>query len=250
MESAQRSADGRTEKMLKVEHLCVNYGYITALRDVSFTVPEKSIVSLIGANGAGKTTTLMAISGMVDAKSGRILFDGKDITDCRPDAIVKMGVCHVPEGRHVFPNLSVYDNLVTGSISCKGLSKAERAERIERQFDLFPRLRERSQQMAGTMSGGEQQMLAIARGLMSAPRLLMLDEPSLGLAPIVVEEIFEMIERVRNDGMTVLLIEQNASLALQISDYAYAVELGQTTLSGTGEELLNSEEIKKVYLGM
>lgn len=236
--------------MLKVKNLKVNYGHISALNGISFEVPDNSIVSLIGANGAGKTTTLMAISGLVDAAEGQILLDHMDITDCRPNSIVQMGVCHVPEGRHVFPELSVYENLVAGAIPCKKLPRAELQNRIEQQFELFPRLKERSSQMAGTMSGGEQQMLAISRGLMSNPKLLMLDEPSLGLAPIIVEEIFNMIEKVRKAGTTVLLIEQNASIALQISDYAYAIELGRISLSGTGQELLNSEDVKRVYLGM
>ena len=236
--------------MLKVKNLKVNYGHISALNGISFEVPDNSIVSLIGANGAGKTTTLMAISGLVDAAEGQILLDDMDITDCRPNSIVQMGVCHVPEGRHVFPELSVYENLVAGAIPCKKLPRAELQNRIEQQFELFPRLKERSSQMAGTMSGGEQQMLAISRELMSNPKLLMLDEPSLGLAPIIVEEIFNMIEKVRKAGTTVLLIEQNASIALQISDYAYAIELGRISLSGTGQELLNSEDVKRVYLGM
>ena len=236
--------------MLKVKNLKVNYGHISALNGISFEVPDNSIVSLIGANGAGKTTTLMAISGLVDAAEGQILLDDMDITDCRPNSIVQMGVCHVPEGRHVFPELSVYENLVAGAIPCKKLPRAELQNRIEQQFELFPRLKERSSQMAGTMSGGEQQMLAISRGLMSNPKLLMLDEPSLGLAPIIVEEIFNMIEKVRKAGTIVLLIEQNASIALQISDYAYAIELGRISLSGTGQELLNSEDVKRVYLGM
>ena len=236
--------------MLKVKNLKVNYGHISALNGISFEVPDNSIVALIGANGAGKTTTLMAISGLVDAAEGQILLDDMDITDCRPNSIVQMGVCHVPEGRHVFPELSVYENLVAGAIPCKKLPRAELQNRIEQQFELFPRLKERSSQMAGTMSGGEQQMLAISRGLMSNPKLLMLDEPSLGLAPIIVEEIFNMIEKVRKAGTTVLLIEQNASIALQISDYAYAIELGRISLSGTGQELLNSEDVKRVYLGM
>ena len=236
--------------MLKVKNLKVNYGHISALNGISFEVPDNSIVSQIGANGAGKTTTLMAISGLVDAAEGQILLDDMDITDCRPNSIVQMGVCHVPEGRHVFPELSVYENLVAGAIPCKKLPRAELQNRIEQQFELFPRLKERSSQMAGTMSGGEQQMLAISRGLMSNPKLLMLDEPSLGLAPIIVEEIFNMIEKVRKAGTTVLLIEQNASIALQISDYAYAIELGRISLSGTGQELLNSEDVKRVYLGM
>lgn len=236
--------------MLEIKDLVVNYGHISALRGISFQVPDKSIVALIGANGAGKTTTLMAISGMADAAAGSIILDDMDITDCRPSSIVGMGICHVPEGRHVFPELTVYENLVAGAIPCKKLSKREREARIEEQFALFPRLKERRNQMAGTMSGGEQQMLAISRGLMSDPKILMLDEPSLGLAPIIVEEIFDMIEKVRDAGKTVLLIEQNASIALQISDFAYAMELGKITVSGTGQELLNSEEIKRVYLGI
>ena len=236
--------------MLKVKNLKVNYGHISALNGISFEVPDNSIVSLIGANGAGKTTTLMAISGLVDAAEGQILLDDMDITDCRRISYVEMGVCHVPVGRHVFPELSVYENLVAGAIPCKKLPRAELQNRIEQQFELFPRLKERSSQMAGTMSGGEQQMLAISRGLMSNPKLLMLDEPSLGLAPIIVEEIFNMIEKVRKAGTPVLLIEQNASIALQISDYAYAIELGRISLSGTGQELLNSEDVKRVYLGM
>ena len=236
--------------MLKVKNLKVNYGHISALNGISFEVPDNSIVSLIGANGAGKTTTLMAISGLVDAAEGQILLDDMDITDCRPNSIVQMGVCHVPEGRHIFPQMTVEENLVAGAIPCKKLPRAELQNRIEQQFELFPRLKERSSQMAGTMSGGEQQMLAISRGLMSNPKLLMLDEPSLGLAPIIVEEIFNMIEKVRKAGTTVLLIEQNASIALQISDYAYAIELGRISLSGTGQELLNSEDVKRVYLGM
>ena len=236
--------------MLTVKDLVVYYGKITALQGISFQVPDQSIVALIGANGAGKTTTLMAISGMVEVQSGSILLDDWDITDCQSSTIVQMGVCHVPEGRHVFPQLSVYENLLAGTIPCKKLAKGELEDRIEQQFELFPRLKERSSQMAGTMSGGEQQMLAISRGLMSKPKLLMLDEPSLGLAPIIVEEIFEMITKVRASGTTVLLIEQNASLALQISDYAYALELGRVSLSGTGRELLESEDVKKIYLGM
>lgn len=236
--------------MLEIRNLVVNYGHIAALRGISFQVPDRSIVALIGANGAGKTTALMAISGMADAAAGSIILDDLDITDCKPSTIVEMGICHVPEGRHVFPELSVYENLIAGAIPCRRLSKADMAARIEEQFGLFPRLKERRNQMAGTMSGGEQQMLAISRGLMSNPRILMLDEPSLGLAPIIVEEIFNMIEKVRAAGKTVLLIEQNASLSLQIADYAYAVELGEISLFGTGRELLDSEEIKKVYLGM
>ena len=236
--------------MITVSNVSVQFGKRVLFNDVNLKFTSGNCYGIIGANGAGKTTTLMAISGLVDAAEGQILLDDMDITDCRPNSIVQMGVCHVPEGRHVFPELSVYENLVAGAIPCKKLPRAELQNRIEQQFELFPRLKERSSQMAGTMSGGEQQMLAISRGLMSNPKLLMLDEPSLGLAPIIVEEIFNMIEKVRKAGTTVLLIEQNASIALQISDYAYAIELGRISLSGTGQELLNSEDVKRVYLGM
>ena len=236
--------------MLEIKDLHVNYGAVHALNGVSMTVKDGEIVSLIGANGAGKTTTLRTITGLEKAASGSITFDGHDLRKIEPSKIITLKLAHVPEGRHVFPELSVYENLVAGAIPCKKLPRAELQSRIEQQFELFPRLKERSSQMAGTMSGGEQQMLAISRGLMSNPKLLMLDEPSLGLAPIIVEEIFNMIEKVRKAGTTVLLIEQNASIALQISDYAYAIELGRISLSGTGQELLNSEDVKRVYLGM
>mgnify|MGYP002544321646 CR=1 FL=1 len=236
--------------MLEIKDLHVNYGAVHALNGVSMTVNDGEIVSLIGANGAGKTTTLRTITGLEKAVSGSITFDGHDLRKTEPSKIITLKLAHVPEGRHVFPELSVYENLVAGAIPCKKLPRAELQNRIEQQFELFPRLKERSSQMAGTMSGGEQQMLAISRGLMSNPKLLMLDEPSLGLAPIIVEEIFNMIEKVRKAGTTVLLIEQNASIALQISDYAYAIELGRISLSGTGQELLNSEDVKRVYLGM
>ena len=236
--------------MLEIKDLHVNYGAVHALNGVSMTVNDGEIVSLIGANGAGKTTTLRTITGLEKAASGSITFEGHDLRKTEPSKIITLKLAHVPEGRHVFPELSVYENLVAGAIPCKKLPRAELQNRIEQQFELFPRLKERSSQMAGTMSGGEQQMLAISRGLMSNPKLLMLDEPSLGLAPIIVEEIFNMIEKVRKAGTTVLLIEQNASIALQISDYAYAIELGRISLSGTGQELLNSEDVKRVYLGM
>ena len=235
--------------MLKVKNLKVNYGHISALNGISFEVPDNSIVSLIGANGAGKTTTLMAISGLVDAAEGQILLDDMDITDCRPNSIVQMGVCHVPEGRHVFPELSVYENLVAGAIPCKKLPRAELQNRIEQQFELFPRLKERRRQVAGTLSGGEQQMLAMGRALMSAPKLMMLDEPSMGLAPILVEQVFDIIQSLHKAGTTILLVEQNAQMALSIADRAYVLENGKVSLSGTGEELAKSEQVQKAYLG-
>jgi branched-chain amino acid transport system ATP-binding protein len=236
--------------MLKVTDLYVNYGHVSALRGVSFHVPKGEIVTLIGANGAGKTTTLLSISGLVPKLSGKVEFDGINITAERPDRIVKMGICHVPEGRHVFPDLSVYENLVMGSLAHKKLSKSETADLVEQQFVLFPRLRERFRQMAGTLSGGEQQMLAIARGLMGSPKLLILDEPSLGLAPIVIDEIFELIVKIRGAGTTVLLIEQNATIALSTANHAYVLQLGVVSLSDTGRELLNNPEVKKAYLGL
>lgn len=235
--------------MLNISNLTVNYGYISALRNISLEVKENEIVSLIGSNGAGKTTTLMSISGLVNKQSGTITFDGKDITKTHAHSIVRMGISHVPEGRHVFPKLSVEDNLVMGTIGAGKVKKAERNSRMEEVFDLFPRLKERRKQAGGTLSGGEQQMLAIGRGLMNNPKLLMLDEPSLGLAPIIIEEIFELIEKIKSNGKTVLLIEQNASMALSISDRGYVLENGEIVLTGTGHELLVDEKVKKAYLG-
>lgn len=235
--------------MLQVEHLSVHYGNIQAVRDISFRVEENQIISLVGSNGAGKTSTLMAISGLAPKAGGKVTFAGTDITDLKPDKIVKLGISHVPEGRHVFPNLSVQDNLIMGNIGSKNSKKAELKRLLEEQYELFPRLKERRKQMAGTLSGGEQQMLAISRGLMGDPKLLMLDEPSMGLAPIIVDEIFELIVKLKQSGRTILLIEQNASLALSISDYAYVLDLGEISLSGEGETLLNSEEVKRAYLG-
>ena len=234
--------------MLEVKDLHVYYGVIQALKGISFEVNQGEVIALIGANGAGKTTTLQTLTGLLSAKEGSVVFEGKDITKVPAHKIVEMGIAHVPEGRRVFADLSVYENLIMGAYTRK--NKAEIQESLVGVYKRFPRLEERKGQRAGTLSGGEQQMLAISRGLMSNPKLLMLDEPSLGLAPIIVEEIFNMIEKVRKAGTTVLLIEQNASIALQISDYAYAIELGRISLSGTGQELLNSEDVKRVYLGM
>ena len=236
--------------MLKVENLSVNYGHISALRNATFEVPENRIVSLIGANGAGKTTTLMAISGMVGKSGGTVTFKGKDISNYKAHMVTKMGISQVPEGRRVFPKLTVEENLTTGTFGKPGMPKSRVTQLRQEMYEIFPRLKERRDQLAGTLSGGEQQMLAIARGMMSDPELMMLDEPSLGLAPIVIDEIFDLILKIKKMGKTVLLIEQNASIALSISDYAYVLELGQITLSGTGRELLENKDVKKAYLGI
>lgn len=235
--------------MLKVQNLCVNYGHINALKGISFEVKDNEIACLIGSNGAGKSSTLNAISGIVSKSSGSILFKDQDITKTRADEIVKMGISQVPEGRHVFPKVSVEENLILGTVSVKRMKKAELNQKIEEMYMLFPRLKERYKQYAGTLSGGEQQMLAIARGLMCDPQILMLDEPSLGLAPILVDEIFELILKVKKQGKTVLLVEQNASMALQISDSAYLFEIGQIVRSGSSAKLLNDSSIREAYLG-
>ncbi len=235
--------------MLKVENLSVSYGYITALSGVSFEVGQGEIVTLIGSNGAGKSTSLMAISGLVPKESGKVTFKGVDITSMPPNRIVGMGMSHVPEGRHIFPSLSVYENLIAGSLGNPKLKKSEVAEQVEAMYALFPRLKDRRNQGGGTLSGGEQQMLAIARGLMMQPEILMLDEPSLGLAPILVEEIFELIDRIHRSGKTILLIEQNAAMALSVADRGYVLESGKIAMTGTGQELLHNEQVMRVYLG-
>ncbi len=238
------------ETMLKVENLSVNYGYIVALQNINLEIKKGEIVTLIGSNGAGKTSTLMAISGLVEKRHGsKVTFKGQDITKMAPNKIVHMGMCHVPEGRKIFPSLSVYENLRAGALGNKNMTKTRFAELIEEQYTLFPRLKERSKQAGGSLSGGEQQMLAIARGLMMDPDIVMLDEPSLGLAPIVIEDIFELIVKIRDMGKTILLIEQNASVALSIADRGYVMEIGKITMEGTGQELLTDPEVKKAYLG-
>lgn len=237
------------KELLKVENLTVYYGYVSALQKVSIQVNEGEIITLIGGNGAGKTTTLMSISNLVEKTEGRIAFKGQDITRMAPDKIVKLGISHVPEGRKIFPQLTVYENLIAGTFGKPGISKERIQQLLERNFVLFPRLKERTKQAGGSLSGGEQQMLAIARGLMMEPSLIMLDEPSLGLAPIVVEEIFDLILRIRESGTTVLLIEQNAAMALSIADRGYVLENGRMTLTGTGKELSVNEDVKKAYLG-
>ena len=237
------------ETILKVSDLSVNYGYVAAVRNVHLQVCKNEIVTLIGSNGAGKTTTLMAISNLVEKSSGQILFDNEDIGKLPPDQVVRKGIAHVPEGRKIFPRLSVYENLLVGSLGNPKLKKMEIEEQIEYIFSLFPRLKERRKQAGGSLSGGEQQMLAIGRGLMMKPELIMLDEPSMGLAPIIVEDIFELILKIRDTGKTILLIEQNASMALSIADRAYVLETGKITMEGKGSDLLNDENVKKVYLG-
>lgn len=232
-------------KMLKVDNLNVYYGKIHAIRDVSFEVNTGEIVSLIGANGAGKTTTLHTVSGLLRSTTGSITFDEKDISHLEPHKLIKYGIAHVPEGRHVFLQMTVLENLEMGAFSMNKVSK----EDIECVYDLFPRLKERKSQVAGTLSGGEQQMLAMGRAIMSHPKLLMLDEPSMGLSPILVDQIFSIIKDLHSIGTTILLVEQNAGKALKISDRAYVLESGRIVLSGTGKELSESPEIKKAYLG-
>ena len=235
------------ETVLELEGVDVHYGAIHALRGVSFRVGMGEVVTLIGANGAGKTTTLRAISGMLKPSSGHIRYHGNEISGLKPHRLVAQGLCHAPEGRGIFPNLTVTENLRLGAFLRR--DTAGIAQDAERGFSLFPRLKERATQMAGTLSGGEQQMLAIARALMARPRLLLLDEPSLGLAPQIVETIFSIIEEINRQGVTILLVEQNAHLALGIAHHGYVLETGSVVQSGTGQELLHSPEIRKAYLG-
>lgn len=236
--------------MLEIENLSVNYGHISALSDASLNVGEGEIITLIGGNGAGKTTTLMAISNLVEKTEGRITFKGVDITRMPPHRIVKMGICHVPEGRRIFPALSVRENLIAGTVGNPSLKKEDKERLFAEVYALFPRLSERMEQNGGSLSGGEQQMLAIARGLMMDPELIMLDEPSLGLAPIVVEEIFELILTIKKKGKTILLIEQNAAMALQVADRGYVLATGRIATEGTGKQLLVDPEVRKAYLGI
>lgn len=233
--------------LLEVKDLVVSYGGIEALKGISFSVDEGQIVTLIGANGAGKSTTLRAITGIVLVKSGTILYNGEDITGMDTQKVVERGIALVPEGRRVFANLTVLENLKIGAYLRKDTAQIQKD--IEYIYKLFPRLEERSWQLAGTLSGGEQQMLAVGRAMMTRPRLIMMDEPSLGLAPLVVKDIFGIISRLSADGITILLIEQNANAALHAAHYGYVLETGMMTLSGTGEELLSSKSIQEAYLG-
>lgn len=233
--------------MLEIKDLEVYYGVIQAIKGISFQVNEGEVIALIGANGAGKTTTLHAITGLVPVKSGEILFEGKNVAKIPGHKIVSMGMAHVPEGRRVFAQLSVYQNLKMGAYTRK--DKDEIARNLEMVYKRVPRLKERRNQMAGTLSGGEQQMLAMGRALMSQPKIILMDEPSMGLSPIFVNEIFDIIKEVSAAGTTVLLVEQNAKKALSIADRAYVLETGKITLQGDANELMNDESVKKAYLG-
>ncbi len=233
--------------MLEIKNLEVYYGMIQAIKGISFEVNEGEVIALIGANGAGKTTTLHAVTGLIPAKAGEIIFDGKNVAKIPGHKIVSMGMAHVPEGRRVFAELSVYQNLKMGAYTRK--DKDEIAGNLEMVYKRFPRLKERKNQMAGTLSGGEQQMLAMGRALMSQPKIILMDEPSMGLSPIFVNEIFDIIREVSEGGTTVLLVEQNAKKALSIADRAYVLETGRITLQGDAKELMNDESVKKAYLG-
>lgn len=233
--------------LLEVKDLEVYYGVICALKGISFEVNEGEIVTLIGANGAGKTTTMQSVVGLIPSRGGSVTFEGNDITKTPCHKIVHLGMTQVPEGRRVFQELTVYENLMMGAYSLK--NNATFKEDLERIYTLFPRLAERKNQIAGTLSGGEQQMLAMGRALMSHPKLLMLDEPSMGLSPLLVDQVFDIIKSINKDGTTILLVEQNAGKSLAISDRAYVLENGQIVLSGTGAELMQSDDVKKAYLG-
>lgn len=233
--------------MLSVKGLCVSYGAINALKGISFEVNEGEIISLIGSNGAGKTTTLHAVSNIIKKKSGTVEFDGTDITQMNPDLIVKKNLIQIPEGRRIFQNLTVKENLEMGAYTRK--DKTQIKEDMEMVFDLFPRLKERIRQVSGTLSGGELQMLAMGRGLMARPKLLLLDEPSMGLAPILVDEIFSIITKINSTGTTILLVEQNAYKALSISNRAYILETGKITKSGDAKQLISDPAVKEAYLG-
>jgi branched-chain amino acid transport system ATP-binding protein len=235
--------------LLEVDGLCVNYGHIEAIRDISFGVPEGSIATLIGANGAGKTTTLKTISGLRKVRAGTVRFDGKDITLIPPFERVSLGISQSPEGRGIFPGMTVLENLDMGAYVRTDRKSAAYQEDVERVFHLFPRLQERISQAAGTMSGGEQQMLAIGRALMARPRLLLLDEPSMGLAPKLIQQIFSIIGEINAQGTTVLLVEQNAAQALKRADTAHILETGEIVRSGTGAELAGDDSVKAAYLG-
>jgi branched-chain amino acid transport system ATP-binding protein len=234
------------EIILQLQDLDVNYAGIKALKKINLTIKKGELVTLIGANGAGKTTTLRAISKIVNPQTGNIIYNGRNINRCQAHEVVKLGIAHCPEGRRILAKQTVFDNLMLGAYI---RSDQEIKADINKQFDLFPRLAERRNQLAGTLSGGEQQMLAISRALMSRPKLLLLDEPSLGLAPAIVKEIFAIIQNLRKTGMTILLVEQNANLALQIADSGYVLEAGSITLTGTASKLISDERVKQAYLG-
>lgn len=244
--SATGAAAAGAHQLLKVEGINVYYGAIHAIKDVSFCVNDGEIVALIGANGAGKSTTLKTLSGLLRSSTGSIEFAGEDIMRVAADKLVARGLAHVPEGRRVFQQMSVEENLEMGAYTRPG---SEVAPGLERVYAHFPRLKERRRQVAGTLSGGEQQMLAMGRALMSSPKLLMLDEPSMGLAPILIEQIFQIVQELHAAGTTILLVEQNAQMALSIASRAYVMETGRITLSGTGDELLHNDDVRRAYLG-
>ena len=233
--------------MLEVKNLSVSYGAIEAVKDISFTVNAGEIVSLIGANGAGKTTTLHTITGLVPAKSGSVMYNGVDLLKTHNNKIVTLGMAHIPEGRHVFTRMSVEENLEMGAFSLKDQSDLKKD--LDMVYGLFPRLKERRNQKAGTLSGGEQQMLAMGRALMSHPKTILMDEPSMGLSPKLVKEIFSIIRKLHEQGITILLVEQNAKMALSIADRAYVLETGRIAMEGDAKELLNNEQVRKAYLG-
>ena len=233
--------------MLEVKNLSVSYGAIEAVKDISFTVNDGEIVSLIGANGAGKTTTLHTITGLVPAKSGSVMYNGVDLLKTHNNTIVTLGMAHIPEGRHVFTRMSVEENLEMGAFSLKDQSDLKKD--LDMVYGLFPRLKERRNQKAGTLSGGEQQMLAMGRALMSHPKTILMDEPSMGLSPKLVKEIFSIIRKLHEQDITILLVEQNAKMALSIADRAYVLETGRITMEGDAKELLNNEQVRKAYLG-
>lgn len=233
--------------MLEVKNLSVSYGAIEAVKDISFTVNAGEIVSLIGANGAGKTTTLHTITGLVPAKSGSVMYNGVDLLKTHNNKIVTLGMAHIPEGRHVFTRMSVEENLEMGAFSLK--DQLDLKKDLDMVYGLFPRLKERRNQKAGTLSGGEQQMLAMGRALMSHPKTILMDEPSMGLSPKLVKEIFSIIRKLHEQGITILLVEQNAKMALSIADRAYVLETGRITMEGDAKELLNNEQVRKAYLG-
>lgn len=233
--------------MLEIKNLSVSYGAIEAVKDISLTVNDGEIVSLIGANGAGKTTTLHTITGLTPAQSGSVMFNGVDLLKTHSNKIVTLGMAHIPEGRHVFTRMSVQENLEMGAFSLK--DRSHMTADLNMVFDYFPRLKERRNQLAGTLSGGEQQMLAMGRALMSNASMLMLDEPSMGLSPLLVQEIFDIIRDIHKEGMTILLVEQNAQMALSVADRAYVLETGRVVMDGTGAELLTNERVRSAYLG-
>lgn len=234
--------------LLELKNTAVHYGKVEATRDISIKVPEGEIITLIGANGAGKSTTLRMISGLVRPSQGEVLFEGESITHLDPEDVTDLGIAHVPEGRHVFPQMTVLENLEMGAYLVK--SKQEMKNNLESVFEHFPRLKERVKQFAGTMSGGEQQMVAMARGLMSSPRLILMDEPSLGLSPIMQQEIAVIIKEIHAQGRTIILVEQNARLALSLAQYGYVLETGEIALEGAAEKLRDDEGVQRTYLGM